>query len=29
MTINRPKLDNQYKNLNFETGIAVTLNLTQ
>ena len=29
MTINRPKLDNQYKNMNFETGVAVTLNLTQ
>lgn len=28
-TINRPKITNQYKNMNFETGISVTLNLTQ
>ena len=28
-TINRPHIDNQYKNMNFETGIAVTLNLSQ
>lgn len=28
-TINRPKIDNQYRNMNFETGIAVTLMLAQ
>lgn len=28
-TINRPKITNQYDNMNFETGIAVTLNLSQ
>ena len=28
-TINRPHIDNQYRNMNFETGIAVTLNLSQ
>ncbi len=28
-TINRPKITNQYNNMNFETGIAITLNLTQ
>ncbi len=28
-TINRPQISNQYKNMNFETGIQVTLMLTQ
>lgn len=28
-TINRPKMTNQYNNMNFETGIAVNLMLTQ
>lgn len=28
-TINRPKISNQYNNMNFETGISVTLNLSQ
>ncbi len=28
-TINRPKISNQYNNMNFETGITITLNLTQ
>ena len=28
-TINRPKITNQYNNMNFETGISVTLNLSQ
>ena len=28
-TINRPKISNQYNNMNFETGIAVTLMLSQ
>ena len=28
-TINRPKITNQYDNMNFETGIAITLNLSQ
>jgi cell surface protein SprA len=29
MTINRPKIYNQYNNMNFETGISVTLRLSQ
>ncbi len=28
-TINRPAMSNQYNNMNFETGISVTLNLSQ
>jgi len=28
-TINRPHIQNQYNNMNFETGIAITLMLTQ
>jgi len=28
-TINRPKISNQYNRMNFETGVSVTLNLSQ